>query len=76
MMNINVCPTCGSNQIHKVHRNWIGSFRGEQYTVPDLEFYECPNCGERIFDPGAMRRIQEYSPAYAASSNTPVQAHL
>jgi predicted RNA-binding Zn-ribbon protein involved in translation (DUF1610 family) len=33
--------------------------------VPNLEFYECPDCGERIYDRDAMRKIEAHSPAYA-----------
>jgi hypothetical protein len=33
--------------------------------VPNLEFEECPNCGERLYDHDAMRKIEEHSPAYA-----------
>jgi hypothetical protein len=25
-------------------------FQGKSYTVPELEFHECPVCGERVFD--------------------------
>jgi len=42
----------------------MGEFRGQPYTVPDLEFYECPDCGERIYDREAMRKIEAYSPAF------------
>jgi hypothetical protein len=32
--------------------------------VPNLEFEECPDCGERLFDHAAMQKIEAYSPAY------------
>ena len=51
-MNITRCPTCGSDQLKRVYRNWTGTYGGQQYTVPDLPFCECPVCGERIFEPG------------------------
>ncbi len=38
---------------------------GQPYVVPDLEFHECPACGEQLYGPEAMRKIQAYSPAYA-----------
>jgi YgiT-type zinc finger domain-containing protein len=66
-MNINRCPTCGSDRIGKAHRNWTGEFRGKTYQVEGLEFYECPVCGERVFDREAMRKIEAQSPAFSGS---------
>jgi hypothetical protein len=31
---------------------------------PEMEFYNCPDCGERIYDREAMLKIEFYSPAY------------
>lgn len=62
---ISTCPTCGSDKIKRVKRNWKGNFQGEIYIVPALEFHECPNCGEEVYDREAMRKIEAYSPAYA-----------
>ena len=64
MIKITTCPSCSSKKIKKVRRNWTGQLAGKSYTVPNLEYYECPDCGERVYDPEAMRRIQEYSPAF------------
>ena len=61
---ITVCPSCGSTKIKKVRRDWSGEFNGQMYTVPSLEFYECPACGERVYDRQAMREIQQHSPAF------------
>jgi len=64
VLHMTVCPSCGSTEIEKVCRDWSGSFEGQTYTVPALEFYECPACGEKVYDREAMRKIQEYSPAF------------
>ncbi|MFN8489579.1 MAG: YgiT-type zinc finger protein [Caldilineaceae bacterium] len=64
-LQIKHCPNCGSDQIKKVRRNWVGKSKGKSYTVPDLEFYECPICQERIFDLEALRQMQVHSPAFA-----------
>ena len=64
IVNINICPSCGSNNIKRVKKEWINKFQGKTYTVPSLEFYECPNCGERIYDRQAMRKIEAHSPAF------------
>lgn len=63
-VNITICPSCGGKKIKRVRRNWTGNFRGKEYTVPDLEYYECPNCGEKVYDREAMRQIQRHSPAF------------
>jgi YgiT-type zinc finger domain-containing protein len=65
MFRITICPTCGSSKIKRVQRNWTGEVQGQTYTVPDLEFYECPNCGEKVYDREAMRKIEAHSPAFA-----------
>jgi predicted RNA-binding Zn-ribbon protein involved in translation (DUF1610 family) len=33
--------------------------------VRDLEYYECPVCGEQVFDREEMRKIEARSPAFA-----------
>ena len=57
------CPSCGSDRIKKVRRSW--RFQRKTYTVPNLEFHECVDCGEKVYDPQAMRRIEDASPAFA-----------
>jgi YgiT-type zinc finger domain-containing protein len=65
MFEIKTCPTCGSDKIKKVQRDLVREFQGQSYTVPSLEFYECPNCGERLYDREAVQKMQAYSPAFA-----------
>jgi YgiT-type zinc finger domain-containing protein len=62
MVTITKCPTCSSERIRKVRRKWVGKYRGRSYTVPRLEFYECPVCGEKVYDREAMRKIEAHSP--------------
>ena len=66
MFTIKICPSCGSNRIARVRRDWTDEFGGSRYTVPDLEYYECPACGERVYDRDAMRKIEACSPAFRA----------
>ena len=68
MKTILTCPSCGSNRINKVHRNWEGEYLGQKYTVENLEFHECPDCGEKVYDREAMQVIEAQSPAFAKSS--------
>ena len=65
MIDITACPNCGSGRIQKVSRDVTRRVRGEAYTVPNLTFYECPACGERVYDREAVRRIEACSPAFA-----------
>jgi YgiT-type zinc finger domain-containing protein len=65
MIEITHCPSCGSDKIDKVRRDWSGEFQGKKYTVSGLEFHECPVCAEKVFDRDAMRRIEACSPAFA-----------
>lgn len=64
MLNITTCPTCGSNRIRKIRRDWQGEYEGRQYKVKNLEFCECPACGEKVYDREAMRNIEAHSPAF------------
>jgi len=61
---INTCPTCGSDQIRRVVRDIVRKYKGQTYTVPKVEFYDCPNCGEKVYDREAMLKIEFHSPAY------------
>ncbi|MBI3767494.1 MAG: YgiT-type zinc finger protein [Deltaproteobacteria bacterium] len=63
--NITVCPSCGSRSIKPVTGTWRGTARGKAYSVPGLRYFACPSCGEHVYDPAAMRRIQERSPAFS-----------
>lgn len=65
MIEINFCPTCGSQNIKLVRQDFTETVKEQTYTVPDLEFSECPDCGERLFDAAAMRKIESYSPTFA-----------
>lgn len=64
MMKINVCPNCGKQGIQKVRRNLTGRIQGKAYSVPALEYYQCPHCDERVYDRFAMRKIESHSPAF------------
>jgi|LGVE01.1.fsa_nt_gb YgiT-type zinc finger domain-containing protein len=75
MIQITICPSCASKRIKTVRQDWTGKFQGQSYTVPSLEFYECPDCGERIYDREAMRRIEAHSPAFAMRHVEP-KAHV
>jgi YgiT-type zinc finger domain-containing protein len=68
MFAITSCPTCGSKKIHKVRRDWQGEYESQKYVVKHLEFYECPACGEKLYDRDAMRKIEACSPAFVKST--------
>ena len=65
MKKITTCLSCGSGKIKKVKKNWKGKFQGQKYTVPSLEYHECPSCGEKVYDREAMRKIESHSPVFA-----------
>jgi YgiT-type zinc finger domain-containing protein len=69
ILNITICPSCGSKKIKMVRRNWTGSFKGKEYTVPNLEYYECPACGEKVYTREAMRQIEDHSLAFKRSAS-------
>ena len=61
---ITSCPTCGSPKIRRVRKTVKRTHAGRPYVIPGLAFWECPACGERVFDGAAMRQIEAHSPAY------------
>lgn len=63
-LQIKNCPTCGSDKIRRVGRDLVREYTGQPYTVPAVEFYDCPNCGEKVYDREAIQKIEAYSPAY------------
>jgi YgiT-type zinc finger domain-containing protein len=64
MFRITKCPACGSDRIKKIRRNLTANFKGKTYTVPNLEYHACPDCGEKIYSREAMRKIEAHSPAF------------
>ncbi|MCX7045240.1 MAG: YgiT-type zinc finger protein [Candidatus Sumerlaeota bacterium] len=65
-LEITMCPSCGGKNIKHLCRDWKDDWQGHIYTVPSLEYWKCPDCGEELYDGEAMRKIEEYCPAYAA----------
>ena len=63
-LQIKTCPTCGSDKIKRVTRDLTRTYKGRTYIVPKVEFYNCPNCSEKVYDHEAMLKIESYSPAY------------
>jgi len=68
MLKITICPSCGSDRIRKLRRDWTGTHHDHTYVVPKLAFYECPRCGEKVYDREAMRKIEAHSPAFRNGS--------
>lgn len=62
MIHLKACPTCRSRRIKRVRRTVTRTSRGKRYTVPQLTFHECPDCGEQVYSPEAMERIEAHRP--------------
>lgn len=65
MIKITICPNCDSDKIKKVRRNWTSKIQSKTYIVPNLEYYECPDCDEKVYDREAMQKIERYSQVFA-----------
>jgi YgiT-type zinc finger domain-containing protein len=63
--NVSACPACGSTTIRTVRGDWSGTFKRKHYVVKDLRYFHCPRCGEKVYGPDAMRRIEAASPAFS-----------
>ena len=67
MIDLKNCPTCGSDKIRKVRRTLTRGPAGRHYTVPQLAFHECPACGEQVYGPEAMEKIETFRATSLAS---------
>ena len=60
-LKLTVCPNCGNKNLQKVRKAVTGTRQGKRYSAPAVEFYECPDCGERVYDPAAIRQLEQHS---------------
>ena len=58
-MTIRRCPTCGSRRIRRRSMAVQVTVRGKSATITDLNLEVCPECGEKLFDLEASRRLEE-----------------
>jgi YgiT-type zinc finger domain-containing protein len=58
-MAIRRCPTCGSRRIRRQTVTITVTVRGKKAEVPGLDLEICPDCGEKLFDLEASRRMEE-----------------
>jgi len=62
MLKIKTCPTCGRRNVRQVTRGVECNFRGQVYTAPAIQFHECPDCGEKLYDRQAMQKMESCRP--------------
>jgi YgiT-type zinc finger domain-containing protein len=65
MKELKHCPSCGSVNVQKVQKPWTRQYQGKTYTIPELEYTECADCGECIYDRQTMQTIEAHSPAFS-----------
>ena len=53
---IDLCPICDSRKIKKLR----GVFDLGKKTIPDIEYYLCENCGEKLTDTENEEKIDHY----------------
>ena len=70
MNTLTHCPNCGSKRFRTVRKDLREEYDGQPYVVRGLEFQECSDCGERMFSPEVMQRIEAVSPAYSKRRGT------
>jgi len=57
---LSMCPTCGSKRIRRKNV-CVAVANGKRIRV---ELEVCPDCGERLYDPEAMRRLEAADPRH------------
>ena len=58
-MGIRRCPTCGGRRIRRQLVTVKATIRGKTAEVPNLTLEVCSDCGEKLFDLEASRRMEE-----------------
>jgi YgiT-type zinc finger domain-containing protein len=58
-MAIRRCPTCGGRRMRRQTVTVKATVRGRTAEVPNLQLEVCPDCGEKLFDLEASRRMEE-----------------
>lgn len=58
-MPIKTCPTCGHQRIQRKRTTLTLTLQDRTFEIPDLELEICPDCGEKLFDLEASRRVEE-----------------
>ncbi len=57
-LQITECPTCASPRSKHVRKNLRRTWNGQTYVVPNLDHWECADCGEHVYDRDAMHKIE------------------
>ena len=70
-LKLSVCPNCGNKNLKNVRKAVTGTRQGKRYSAPAVEFYECPDCGERIYDSAAIKQIEQHS--HISHTNKPAR---
>jgi YgiT-type zinc finger domain-containing protein len=60
-MVMKVCPLCGCQRLRRSVETYVTKRHGRRLSVPRIEIYRCPRCGEGFLTDEAMRRIDERS---------------
>ena len=47
-LKITRCPTCDGTRMRRVRKTVRRTWKEQAYVVPNLEFEECPDCGELV----------------------------
>jgi YgiT-type zinc finger domain-containing protein len=55
------CPTCGKAAMKPVARDVTTQRGGKSVVVKNVAVEECSQCGERLYDLAALRRLAEAS---------------
>jgi len=57
MKPLKIWPICSGRRIHKVRRVFTQTITGREVRIPNVECFEFPDCGERIYDPAAADKV-------------------
>jgi len=69
-MFLTKCPVCDSPDIHQTEGSVERKIHGELIIIPSVKYWVCPDCGEKIFFPEAMRTMDDYVKAKCKRNRT------
>lgn len=58
-MVIKTCPTCGRRRMQRKRTTLTLEVGGRTFQISDVELEVCPDCGEKLLDLEASRRVEE-----------------
>jgi YgiT-type zinc finger domain-containing protein len=65
-MKLSQCPVCDSKAIHQEMGAIVRKVHGKKITIPDVMYWICSRCKEKVFPATSVRKMGEFLKKKAA----------